>query len=377
VSPGRREVIDDTALSQIMANLHLIGAPVEEGGFDDEQVMRIVMLVARTGRRVSEIRMLDRQPLRPLDRLTAPAEDDGDGFVAKLRYQQTKIDGAPDTMLVDAEIVAIIEEQQRWADEHLGSRWAPGVRPTYLFLAAKMNRKADRHFSYERVNALLNEFARRLDIRDSAGRLVDFNRVHRFRHTTATSLLNAGVPLHVVQRYMGHLTPAMTMEYAETLAETHEREFLRYKKITADGRDLQLDPRDLYDMLELDKRTDRILPNGWCLLPPRQSCEKGNACLTCEKFTTDASFLPELKTQQLRTGQLIDERRQAFKARTGQQMGPDNVWLAGRLQEQDALGRIILKIEQTRLGDGTVQAVRGAGVDARTDAITRDRQDRS
>lgn len=26
--------------------------------------------------------------------------------------------------------------------------------------------------------------------------------------------------------------PAMTMEYAETLAETHEREFLRYRKIT-------------------------------------------------------------------------------------------------------------------------------------------------
>ncbi|MFB7327617.1 hypothetical protein [Streptomyces sp. NPDC056190] len=40
--------------------------------------------------------------------------------------------------------------------------------------------------------------ARRLDIRDSAGRLVDFNRTHRFRHTKATSLLNAGVPLHVV-----------------------------------------------------------------------------------------------------------------------------------------------------------------------------------
>jgi hypothetical protein len=123
-------------------------------------------------------------------------------------------------------------------------------------------------------------------------------------------------------------------------------------------------------MLELDKRTDRILPNGWCLLPPRQVCEKGNACLTCEKFTTDATFLPELTTQRLRTGQLIDERRQAFKARTGQEMSPDNVWLAGRLQEQDALGRIIIRIEQTRLADGSVHAVRGAGVAARTDAVT-------
>ncbi|MEV5085539.1 hypothetical protein AB0K74_44825 [Streptomyces sp. NPDC056159] len=52
-------------------------------------------------------------------------------------------------------------------------------------------------------------------------------------------------------------------------------------------------------------------------------------------------------------------------------MSEDNVWLAGRRQEQDALGRIIFKLEQTRLADGPPQAVRGSGVDARTDAITR------
>ncbi|MDJ0346451.1 hypothetical protein QMK19_33370 [Streptomyces sp. H10-C2] len=51
-------------------------------------------------------------------------------------------------------------------------------------------------------------------------------------------------------------------------------------------------------------------------------------------------------------------------------MSEDNVWLAGRRQEQDALGRIILKLEATRLSEEP-QAVRGAGVSARTDAITR------
>jgi hypothetical protein len=33
----------------------------------------------------------------------------------------------------------------------------------------------------------LTELARRLDIRDGAGRLVDLQRTHRFRHTRATS----------------------------------------------------------------------------------------------------------------------------------------------------------------------------------------------
>ena len=162
----------------------------------------------------------------------------------------------------------------------------------------------------------------------------------------------------------------MSMTYAQTLQSTAEAEFLRYRKITADARDLTIDPQDLYDMLELDRRTDRILPNGWCLLPPRQVCTKGNACLTCDKFATDATFLPELRTQRARTEKLIEDRRVAFQTRTGQEMGQDNVWLAGRRQEQQALDRVIVKLEHTQLANGTVRAVRGAGAAARIDAIT-------
>jgi hypothetical protein len=210
-------------------------------------------------------------------------------------------------------------------------------------------------------------------------RVSDETLPHQYSTSTINAVhqtsLNSGVPLHVLQRYLGHLTPSMSMTYAQTLQSTAEAEFLRFRKITADGREIEVDPRDLYDMLELDRRTDRILPNGYCLLPPRQVCGKGNACLTCDKFATDATFLPELKIQQTRTSQLVEERRQAFRTRTGQQMSDDNIWLAGSRQEKDALGRIIIALEETRPApDGTVQAVRGAGVDARTDAITFDRE---
>jgi len=45
--------------------------------------------------------------------------------------------------------------------------------------------------------------------------------------------------------------------------------------------------------------------------------------------------------------------------------------VAGRTaQEHDALGRIILTLEHTRLADGAVKAIRGGGVAARTDALT-------
>ena len=88
------------------------------------------------------------------------------------------------------------------------------------------------------------------------------------------------MPVHVVQRYMGHVSPAMTMHYAKTLAETHEAEFLRFAKLRRDGRPLQMDPADVYELVQLDRHTDRILPNGVCLLPPPKRCDRGNAPLT-------------------------------------------------------------------------------------------------
>src|SRR6266568_2783132 len=232
--PGRRDpgldVIDDTAMSKIMAGIGQLGENAGDGGLDDPQAMRIMMLQARLGRRISELLMLGTDPLLPL--ATGPGAGEPGALVARLRYQQTKIDGAPDTVLVDAEVVAIIRAQQEWAAAWLAGHAAPGARPRYLFLGLLFNRNADRPYVSATLHRVLTELARRLEIRDSAGRLVDFRRTHRFRHTRATSLLNAGVPIHVVQRYLGHLSPAMTMHYAQTLAETHEAEFLRFRKLT-------------------------------------------------------------------------------------------------------------------------------------------------
>jgi hypothetical protein len=116
------------------------------------------------------------------------------------------------------------------------------------------------------------------------------------------------------------------------------------------------------------------LPNGWCLLPPRQFCDRGNACLTCDKFATDASFLPEMRQQHDRTVHLIGQRQQAFRARTGTPMSEDNIWLQGRRREAASLEVIITTLENQpgtepgpAAGHGPPrQAVRGAGVTART-----------
>jgi integrase len=363
--PPEGAYLDDTAMGQIMRHVQLLGDPPAEGGLGDPQAMRLLMLLALTGRRISELCLLEFDCLLPVEGLALG--DDEDGAVAKLRYQQTKIQGAPNTILVDRDVVAILRAQRQWALDHLPARADdPRAQPRYLFLSPWRNRYGQRPYSVATLNKKLAKLGQRIDIRDGQGRPVALTATRRFRHTKATSLLNAGVPLHVVQRYLGHLSPAMTMHYAQTLQQTHEREFLRFKKITADGRELELDPRDLYDLLELDKRADRVLPNGLCLLPPRQVCDRGNACLTCDKFATDATYLDE-HTQQLDLlASLIERRRRGFRAKTGHEMDDDNVWLQQRRQEQRALRRIIGALERAELDPDSGQAIRGAGVDART-----------
>ncbi|KOV32817.1 hypothetical protein ADK58_05905 [Streptomyces sp. XY152] len=356
--------LEDEVISKIAAGSGVLAAPKAEGGLEDRQAFHALMLLIRTGRRMNEVLMMDFEPLLPLLTTGPQPGKEPDGFVARLAYQQTKITGGdPPTIPVDQEIVDIIRRQQEWAREFITAQGAPaGTDPRYLFLQTKNNRLGKRPYASATFHSRLGALTKILAITDSVGRPVKISKTHTFRHTRATDLINAGVPIHVVMRYLGHVTPAMTMHYAKTLAMTAEREFLRYKKVTADGRTAEVDPSDLYDLLHLDQRADRVLPNGWCMLPPRQVCSKGNACLTCDKFVTDASHRDELQHQLAQTEALIDRRQAQFTARHGEPMSEDNIWLAGRLAETSALTKVLVALDQVSVHeDGHLRAVRGAG----------------
>ncbi|MGX9293566.1 tyrosine-type recombinase/integrase [Tsukamurella paurometabola] len=358
-------------------------------GLGDPQAARIWLLQALTGRRASEILMLDLDPIEPIPGFERPAagaapgagtssghpdrtgnrSSDGvthgvtdrgsdrvidgvnggatDGaaggddavFVAKLRYQQTKVDGVIPTILIEQAVVNVIAEQRAWlAAEH------PDWSPRYLFVPLRDHHQGRRHRPYNSYRTALSKLDRIHGLTDSTGRPLRFTQTHRLRHTRATELLNDGVPLHVVQRYLGHKSPEMTLRYAATLAATSEAEFLKHKKIGASGIDIALSPSDIYDMTQLSKRTDRILPNGVCLLPPVKTCDKGNACLTCGHFATDLSHLDELRSQHAATTALLQVRREQFHARTGRTLTDDNIWVHQRLRELHSLEQIIARL---------------------------------
>jgi hypothetical protein len=99
-----------------------------------------------------------------------------------------------------------------------------------------------------------------------------------------------------------------------------------------------------------------ISPCRYCLLPPLQTCDKGNACLTCSVFVTDTSHLDTLQRQLDETIALIERTTEQFQQRHGRSMPDDNIWLAQRAAERDALVKLI-----ATMGENPTRACQGAG----------------
>ncbi len=358
-----RHYVDDHALGQIPAALPLLGLPRDQqmpitrgdgtqvlaDGFGDPQAMRMILLQILTGRRASEIRTCGFACLSPVpDR-----PSDADEGIARFSYAQSKIDIAPDSILVDREVTAVIEEQQRWVRERF-----PDTDPQHLFLQRTGNRPGAKPYPAGPYNRMLREFSALVAITDSKARPVRLSHTHRFRHTKLTKLAELGLPVHVLQRYAGHASPTMSMHYVANREEHAEQAFLATVKLKADGTQVMFSRED-HDSLHLFDRADRILPHGWCLLPPLQTCDKGNACLTCSVFATDDTHQQALQRQLTDTDELIARSTAAFGDRHGRPMPEDNVWLYQRRAEHAALTRLLATMR-----DNPRRAVQGAGCGA-------------
>jgi integrase len=353
--------VDDDALSQIVACLSALGAHSSEtvmvrvgdterelAGCGDPQTMRMLLLQILTGRRASEICMCEFDCVSPP---TARAVEAAEGEqVARFHYAQTKIDRAPDTILVDTEVVAIIEEQQ----QAVRTRF-PDSPHRYLFPRRLSNQHGDKPVNRRTYSRSLQRFSGLIQVTDAKGHAIRLSRTHRFRYTRLTQLAELGLPVHVLQRYAGHANPTMSMHYVAQREEHAEQAFLATRKFKADGTAVMFSRED-HDGMHLFDRADRFLPHGYCLLPPLQTCDKGNACLTCSVFVTDTSHLGTLQRQLDETNALIDRTIEQFEKRHGKPMPNDNIWLVQRTAERDALVKLIATMQQH-----PARACQGAG----------------
>ncbi len=283
-------------------------------------IRRLVLVLQGTGRRVSEVCLL---PFNPLLQ-----DASGDWFLKHRQFKMNK----EDTIPITRDIAAIIQEQQQAVREDYGEDCQllfPNP-PEACIRSGK--RRIGKPIYAQNVNDALNRLAKTHNIRDSSGQIWPFQS-HQFRHTVGTSMINNGVPIHIVKRYLGHETFDMTMRYAHIHDKTLKEEFINFQGKIVDiaGQVTKLEdtPANSNDLQWMKKNIGfQALSNGTCTLPVIQSCPHANACLTCTHFRTTTVYLSQHQEQLSHTQEMI----QSAKERGWQRQVEMNEQVAQNLQ---------------------------------------------
>lgn len=289
--------IPETVMSQLNQHIDLL----------HPHVMRFFLVLQEVGMRISECCALPFDCIYP--------DDQGDYFIKYYQFKMKKDHVVP----ISKELTAVIQEQQQAVREEFG---AP---KELLFPTPKMQLEGKRVYpraglAWSRGTLIknLNALAETAKILGPDGSVYHFSH-HKFRHTTATRMINNGVPQHIVQRYLGHETPTMTSTYAHIMDETLKKEFAAFQGKMVDINGKIYEPEDVVTNLAEGSEPDDIdaqwlkkniavqsLPNGLCSLPVVQgSCPHANACLSCPNFRTDHRYLPQHREQLAKTEKII------------------------------------------------------------------------
>ncbi len=124
---------------------------------------------------------------------------------------------------ISQEVAAVIQAQIMWVKQHYS---APENPHGWLFPASKVYHQGRGHrflrgdpLAAGPIRVGLNDLASKYQITDEQGTIFHF-RLHAFRHTKAVELINNGMSLVLVQQWMAHASPEMTLIYAKILDTT-------------------------------------------------------------------------------------------------------------------------------------------------------------
>jgi integrase/recombinase XerD len=269
-----------------------------------EPVMRMVLVIQETGLRIGELLQLPINCLK-FDALREP-------YIQYMNWKMSKEDTKP----ISLELAKVIQDQQQYIKQHLGESFE------YLFSARYTGKYPDKT-SFQpkpklmRDNSFIHfikQLAEEFDIKDNLGKRWNFQ-THQFRHTVGCRMVNLGVPLHIIQRYLGHESPAMTMVYAHIHDETLRKEIEKYHEsrvVNFKGESAELDETILSsnDDLEWFKKNvqARALEHGYCARPKvLGDCDIPgfDGCYNCPHWRTNTNFLPILKDTLERTNNIL------------------------------------------------------------------------
>ena len=187
----------------------------------------------------------------------------------------------------DKELAAVIQEQQQAVREEFGTH-----RKDLLFPTPKMPTRRQESYPRAGLHGLQGTLIKNLNTLSGKPRIllgpdgsVYHFTYHQFRHTTATRMINNGVPQHIVQRYLGHETPTMTSTYAHIMDETLKKEFAAFQGKMVDINGKIYEPEDIATTLVEGSDPDDIdaqwLKPNICRSKPFQTAYVH--CLSCKE----------------------------------------------------------------------------------------------
>jgi hypothetical protein len=279
----------------------------------------IVILLRASGWRISDVLYL---------KLDTCLEQDGDKFwlVGDIQKMQVLSHKIP----ITKEVAAVIRTQIAWVKEH----YTPEENPkNWLFPASKHVTNSQRFLlgnplCAHGVEKALQSLTKNYQIRDEQGELFHF-RLHAFRHTKAVELINNGMNLLMVQQWMAHASPEMTLVYAKMLDETMRMQwekavqhgivqFNEGKPEYVPGRKMLtvLNEPEAFDPERVrDYRANLKLPLGNCLKTPKLVCKFTELpCFHCPAYVLTPDDLPALETYEQQILERIEIGRQANNA---------------------------------------------------------------
>jgi integrase len=286
--------IPQTVLSQLDTHLQHL-AP---------SCIPIVILLRASGWRISDVLYL---------KLESCLEQNGSQYWLVGDIQKTHVLGHK--IPITSEIAAVILAQRAWVKQQYTSEENP---KGWLFPASKKNsqlRSNSKRFWYGdplqagAINQALNAWARKYQITDEQGQVFHF-KCHAFRHTKAIELLNNGMSLIMVQQWMAHASPEMTLIYARILDDTMHKawektvqqgivqfnegkpEFVPGKKLLPMAGPDSFDPERVRDHRQNVKRA-----LGSCLKTAKIMCKFVELpCFHCPAYVLTPEDLPALET---------------------------------------------------------------------------------
>ncbi len=188
---------------------------------------------------------------------------------------------------------------------------------SYLFVQLEGVRRG-RPFNYYEICRSLKRFTKEQNIVDDLGNHFHIKN-HAFRHTKGVELLNNGMNILHVQKWMAHASPEMTLQYAKILDTTMRKSWEEATKqgifrINNENKKpvkielTDIENEDIIEWEYIRHNLDAVkMELGYCMKPIKQPCPtQANPCLSCRNFCTTPEFIPQFETEIKETKTVIE-----------------------------------------------------------------------